>query len=123
MKLRILNNSLRVRLTISETKKLRDGNIVSATTQISPSSSFCYKLTPTVDVGSSVIMEGKNLELKIPNSELEGFINSNQVSLNYRQENGTEKGLDILLEKDYKCGSDPENLQKDFFPNPNLSDC
>ena len=119
MKLRIKDNSIRIRLTQSETTAVSNGEAVTKKTVFSPVSSLSYSLVPWhLDVFNAVFKDDE-ITLNIPVSKVENWINSEEIGFEFTQKNGEEEGLFLVIEKDFAClkprsGED----ERDHFPHP-----
>ncbi len=121
MKIRILGNSLRLRLTQSEVQKLLDEGKVKESISFGPSSSqqltYIFQKGATSEFAAS--FNGNIISILGPNDTVDTWANSNQISLEEYLPIGHGKQLKILIEKDFKClkeraGED----ESDLFPNP-----
>lgn len=120
MKLRIKNNSLRLRLTQSEIQQLDAQGWVEGQTQFLPTSKLIYRLIK--DTSSTWIKAtyDKNLiQISIPANMAQSWISTNQVGLEHHQDLGNDERLHLLIEKDFHCLIDrPNEDESDHFPNP-----
>lgn len=115
MKLRILNNSIRLRLSKVEIDTLKSEKRVSGKTSFN-TSDFVYSLlinSSEEDISTS--FENGHLKVIISKSLGETWMNSELVGL----ENKDQSSLRIIIEKDFQClhkraGEDETNS----FPNP-----
>lgn len=115
MKLRILNNSIRLRLSKVEIDTLKSEKRVSGKTSFN-TSDFVYSLminSSEEDISSG--FENGHLKVIISKSLGETWMNSELVGL----ENKDQSSLRIIVEKDFQClhkraGEDETNS----FPNP-----
>ncbi|MFQ3364264.1 MAG: hypothetical protein ACI883_001240 [Candidatus Azotimanducaceae bacterium] len=126
MKLRMLGDSLRLRLTMSETQSIGEGQSVAETTSFPDGSVMAYVLSVAgeqVSAGMAMHQGQHQLLIKIPLSLAEHWSHSTDVGLG-----GDEPlyidGLQILIEKDFDCVSPRLGDEgRDTFPNPSHSDC
>ena len=115
MKLRILGNSLRLRLTQTEIETLKSEHQVSGKTNFS-SSEFIYSLIINDrEEDVSAEFENGHLKVKLSKTIAADWIESEQVDIR----NADESSIKILIEKDFQClhnrtGED----ESDNFPNP-----
>jgi hypothetical protein len=119
MKLRIKDNSIRIRLNQTEALSVARGESVMKNTVFSPVSSVSYSLVPwQLDVFNASF-EGNNLTVNIPLSKTEHWMDSEETGFEFRQNNGEEGGLLIVVEKDFAClkPRDGED-ESDHFPHP-----
>jgi hypothetical protein len=119
MKLRIKDNSIRIRLTQSEALAVSNGETVTKKTVFSPVSSLSYSLVPWhLDVFNATF-EKDEILLNIPISKVEKWMDTEETGFEFTQNNGEEGGLLLIIEKDFAClkprsGED----ESDHFPHP-----
>ncbi len=119
MKLRILGNSIRLRLTQTEVKNLAHGETIHERTHFGPNNLLEYKLSikkiPNLDVD---FQDGK-ISIALPELTGETWANGTDVSLKYQIPIAGKTDLLVLIEKDFKCKTERvgEN-EDDMFPNP-----
>lgn len=119
MKLRIKDNSIRIRLNQSEAMSVARGETITKKTSFSPVSSVSYSLVPwQLDVFNASF-EDNHLTVNIPLSKTENWMDSEETGFEFIQKNGEEGGLLILVEKDFAClkPRDGED-ESDHFPHP-----
>lgn len=121
MKLRIKGNSIRLRLKQGEVAQLVQGKEVSEEVQFTPMDKFSYSAQPWhLDIIQAKYEKDK-LTVYLPEAAVKQWAESDQVSMDYQQENETG-GLKILVEKDFVCLTvRPGEDESDSFPNPNTS--
>ena len=114
MKLRIRENSVRIRLTKSEVAEFAENGLVENRTDFGDSQ-FIYALKSS-DAAQSLQAKFTNgrIEIVVPKAAAENWTNTEQVGI--AGEIGT---LKILIEKDFACltlrvGED----ESDAFPHP-----
>lgn len=111
MKLRIQDNSIRLRLTRSEIERLAVEGRVSCNTSF-PTSVLTYTLSV-----------GRQTEAFLENNEVLVVLKPEQAALLTQTDKvGIEQhcgALHILVEKDFSClKSRPEEANGDYYPNP-----
>ena len=122
MKLRLRNNSIRLRLTQGEVARFAETGTVEEVIEFGTGSDerFTYALvtSPSDDVVRASVIGGK-ITVFVPVADGHMWSSTDQVGLEGRQPatNGSE--LHILIEKDFTClepraGGDDE----DTFPHP-----
>lgn len=120
MKLRIRDNSIRLRLTRGEVEQLaREGAVASAVafpggTRLE----YAVECAPGVDVPAAGYA-GERLWVSLPEAQVREWAASDRVSLGGQQALGGAASLAILVEKDFECltprsGED----ESDMFPHP-----
>jgi len=120
VKLRIRDNSIRLRLTQSEVETIKNDDLVRGRVQFAGSSTFDYVLesspatvTPEAHVSNNV------LTVRVPQMDIRQWAESDKVSILSEQNLGAGGHLKILVEKDFTCLAprDGED-ESDMFPNP-----
>ena len=120
MKLRLLENSIRMRLTRDEVDTLVTKAEVMSWTLFPKNNKLGFGIILT-DGPVGVDFEDGQLTLAAPRLELEDWSNSEKVGFNWTiaLENG-KSTLEILLEKDFQCLTDrPGEDESKMYPNPN----
>ncbi|GGZ28991.1 hypothetical protein GCM10007049_22620 [Echinicola pacifica] len=127
MKLRINNNSIRLRLSQTEVNDIGQGKAVYEDLKIGPSntSAFRYSLIPDEEIQEvhAAFYDG-NLEVTIPSKQGEKWAMSEEdVSIRSVQYEDTEGENLVLIEKDFQClHKRPDEDESDSFPNPKSLD-
>lgn len=120
MKIRIKDNSIRLRLTQTEIKTLQSSGVVEAKTVISHDLVFGYSLRRNERLENvEVTFENQHIIVNVPNEILSTFTDTDQIGIYKKLENSTKEGLIIVIEKDFKCLDNTTEDQSDMFPNPN----
>lgn len=118
MKLRIHNNSIRLRLSQPEVEKIAGGQFIMETLETGGGreNNFSYSLMPLEncpEIGAE--FEQNNLKIYLPQDQADEWANSDQVSL--KQVSHT--GLIVLIEKDFQClHKRPGEDESKNFPHP-----
>lgn len=123
MKLRIKGNSLRLRISQSEVKQLKDNLQITEEIQFSKDSALRYTLQNQPGLNTIKADYSENsLLISLPETLAKDWLNSDQVGLEGIQENSENNFLKILVEKDFSCltphGDEDES---DLLPNPKQS--
>lgn len=124
MKLRIRDNSLRLRLTRSEVEKVRNSEAVEATIQFGPpQSQLTYRLESNPHSDSvRAEFQGQVIRILIPQPLAHDWASGTEVSLYSEQAVGENSFLKILVEKDFFClkpRSHEHEDESDLYPHPN----
>ena len=120
MKLRIRDNSIRLRLTQTEVDRLMREGLVSAQTGFADGDVFRYSLESSpASVKPEASFSKSGIAVRVPESEVLAWSSSNQVSMTGSQTLDDGQTLEILIEKDFAClaprtGED----ESDMFPHP-----
>ena len=119
MKLRLRGNSLRLRISQTETRRLADGESVRERVVFGRGSAFTYALVP--GEGFSARFVGETIEVRLPTALARAWAEDvNQTSLAHDEPIGGSEVLSILVEKDFHCRTPrirPED-ESDLFPHP-----
>ncbi len=120
MKIRILGNSIRLRLSQTEVKNLSEKNKVEEKTHFgsAPDSMFIYSLEKKKTDKISASLSGNRIQVFIPEKIADDWADSNEVSLENNMPIGEDDALRILIEKDFKCLTERAEDESDLFPNP-----
>ena len=124
MKLRILDDSIRLRLTQSEVAAFGEQGRVEAHTRFRPGETLTYALRASGSVDQLVAQfEAGCLTVHVPAAWVSGWVDTNKVGLEGEQTIDGEAVMTILIEKDFKClhGS-ADRIEADAFPNPLAQD-
>jgi hypothetical protein len=120
MKLRLLENTIRMRLTRDEVDALLTNVEVMSWVHFPNGKKLTYGVMLT-DGQIRVDFAESQLTLSAPRLELEDWSESEKVGFNWTiaLENG-KGNLEILLEKDFQCLKDrPGEDEAKMYPNPN----
>ncbi len=119
MKLRIQENSIRLRLSQSEVDNFSSKGIISGRTEFPGGSMLLYQLHSGPLLLTS--LSNNTISITLPQVEVEHWVSTDQVGINHdlNLENGDK--LSILVEKDFKCLTQRGEDESDMFPNPNES--
>jgi hypothetical protein len=122
MKLRLKNNSIRLRLTKSETGRLAETGSVEEAIEfgLEPHRQFIYALevnSETNDIRAA--LDENRLTVSVPPAQAAEWVGTELVGLTAKQSIGAGKFLSVLIEKDFAClepraGEDED----DAFPHP-----
>ena len=120
MKIRILGNSIRLRLSQTEVKNLSEKNKVEEKTHFgnTPDAIFIYSLEKKKinEIGAS--LSGSHVQIFIPEKMANDWATSNEISLENNLLIGNGETLRLLIEKDFKCLTERGEDESDLFPNP-----
>ena len=120
MKLRIRDNSVRLRLTRGEVDTLRDTGLVEASTDFPGGRRFRYRVesSPAI-VNPAAFCSDNEISVRLPETTVLAWASSEQVSIEGEQVLADGTKLRILVEKDFVCltGRDDED-ESDMYPHP-----
>jgi hypothetical protein len=120
MKLRILGNAIRLRLTQPEVAAFGEHGRVVEHIRFRPGEYMTYALEASDVVDHlAARYEDERITVRVPSAWVAGWVETDAVSLEGTQPIEGEAALEILIEKDFKCLHGPESrIDADAFPNP-----
>jgi len=124
VKLRLLNDSIRLRLSQSEVVAADEQGVVEGKTSFPDGSVFAFALEAQQDAAAaSATFSNGRLTVRLPAAEIAGWA-SDETAVSLQGELKLPQGgpLKLLVEKDFRCLSprDDED-QSDLFRNPEPS--
>ena len=121
MKLRIRENTIRLRLKQNEVAQIAAGQAIVEETRF-PASSLTYSLQVSGDDAASANFEHGTLAIYLPAVDVARWAGSDQVSIVAEQAVNESDTLSLLVEKDFKCLSPghhrPGEDDVDTYPHP-----
>ena len=120
MKLRIRDNTLRLRLSVGEVAQASEAGLVKAAIRFPGGGRLEYVVesTPASVAPSAMFDEGRVL-VRLPESAVREWADSEQVSIRAEQPLDDGSVLTILVEKDFACLSPREGEdESDMFDHP-----
>lgn len=121
MKLRIRDNTIRLRLKQNEVAQIASGQPVVEETRF-PGSVLTYSLQVSDDGATSANFEGGSLAIRLPAADVSAWASSDQVSIVAEQAVDGSDTLSLLIEKDFQCLSPghhrPGEDDADTYPHP-----
>lgn len=120
MKLRIKDNSLRLRLTRGEVDALRKDNVVASTTGFPGGRQLQYSVESSpASVNPAAFFSDNVVMVRLPESTVASWATTEQVSMSGEQILDDGSRLTILVEKDFVCLTEREGEdESDMFPHP-----
>ena len=120
MKLRVLDNSIRLRLTRSEVDALNTDGLLRGRVRFAGSNTFDYVLESSpATVKPEAHISNNVLTVRIPILDIQNWAGSEQVSIDSQQGLDDGEQLRILVEKDFACLAPREGEDEtDMFPHP-----
>ncbi len=123
MKLRIKDNSLRLRITRPELDQLMKDRRIEAAILFAADgrSRLNYSLEHTASTAAPTVrFDPPSLEVRIPTAQAQKWSLGDDVGIYATIDLGADGKLELTIEKDFAClhGSAEENI--DAFPNPEL---
>jgi hypothetical protein len=120
VKLRIRDNSIRLRLTRGEVDALRDTGLMAARTGFPGGREFQYVVESSpASVNPGAFFSDSVVTVRLPETAVLAWANSEQVSIGGEQRLDDGELLSILVEKDFACLAprDGED-ESDMFVHP-----
>ncbi|HVV44869.1 MAG TPA: hypothetical protein VHC72_06675 [Bryobacteraceae bacterium] len=114
MKLRIQDDSLRLRLTRGEVDDLSRGLAVERTVHFSGGRALQYVVTGSAAAASpQAVYSADAIRVTLPDARLKAWATSDEVGIE-----GKDGPVHILVEKDFQCLHRDAVSEPDAFPNP-----
>jgi hypothetical protein len=114
MKLRILDNTLRLRLRKSEVVLFGEQGFLEATMQVTASEVFRYRLESSETCEAPMaFMSSHGITVAVPTGVARAWVESDDVAIS-----GSFGSLEILIEKDFQRTSVKSLVDFDLYPNP-----
>jgi hypothetical protein len=121
MKLRIKDNSLRLRLSRSDLALLIQNGRVDATIHFTGNAEdkWTYAIETRSDLDSATLKyQPTEALVLVPRAEAKAWAQSDKVGISASSELGQGQRLEILVEKDFACLDLNQAENEDTFPNP-----
>jgi hypothetical protein len=119
MKLRVFQNSIRLRLNQSEVKQLADQQTIEMRTDLFPQPLVYQLAAGHSGEMPSVSFQGGALRVVVPSAQLRNWATSEQVGIELSLPGASgRQSLNLLIEKDFKCLHGEVEDQQDCFANP-----
>ncbi|HLH44099.1 MAG TPA: hypothetical protein VKV74_14020 [Bryobacteraceae bacterium] len=113
MKLRLYNDSLRLRLSQSEVAQFEREGRVDSIIDFPPDGALSYSIEAT-DVGRlTARLSGGRVSVLVPKAMAQTWISTDQIAM--EDSRSTPR---ILIEKDFQCLHRSTEEDADSFPNP-----
>lgn len=127
MKLRLLGNKIRFRLSQPEVLALKEIKFVQSTLMINPfeNNNFKYSVHCDEEINEvKATFQNNELRVEIPGSQVYSWADSDDVGIveGFRGNSGEE--IIILVEKDFQCLSERGEDESELYNNPDSrKDC
>ncbi len=120
VKLRVLDNSIRLRLTRSEVELVRADGLVRGRVPLAGANNFDYVLESSpATIKPEAHISNNVLTVRVPEAEILRWSDSDEVSISATQKLADGVELGILVEKDFACLSPREGEDEtDMYPHP-----
>lgn len=114
MKLRILDNTLRLRLRKSEVVQFGQQGVLEAAMQVTAEDVFRYRLEASAECEAlGARISGYGIVVSVPLELAQAWVRNDDVAIS-----GQAGLLAILIEKDFQRTSVKSLIDFDLFPNP-----
>lgn len=125
MKLRLLDDSIRLRLSRSDVVDADKHGVVEGQTRFPDGSSFRFALEALQGESATAAFARDRLVVNLPADEISAWANDDSsVSLEGEVALPDGSQLKLLVEKDFQCLTErPDEDQSDLFQNPESGDC
>jgi hypothetical protein len=119
MKIRILNSSLRYRLSKREVAQLCNELYIESITEFNSATlTYCIQVLPNI-TDLQADFENNKITLNFPAAEAALWNDSDRITYENYITLNNGKQLKLLLEKDFVCLDHTTEDQSDNYPNPN----
>lgn len=115
MKIRIKDDSIRLRLTQGEVKTLCSEGLIESRCQINQNINFKYSIK--ADNTWMITTQGLSMTIHIEKDLIDNWDINSIVGFDQIIKNDKE-GLKILIEKDFKCLTPRDENEEDNYENP-----
>lgn len=122
MKLRILGNKIRFRLSEPEVYAFSEVHQVQAALNINPLEKNNLRYSLNCDAAftnSNIEFNLNELKINVPLNDVKSWAASDQVGLEYPVIVPSGEDFTILIEKDFQCLTERGEDESKLFPNPN----
>jgi hypothetical protein len=120
VKIRIKDNSIRLRLTRGEVDTMRDSGVVISNTAFPGGRKLNYALESSpASVNPAAFYSENEIRIRLPETVVLAWTSTEQVSIEGEQILDDGEKLSILVEKDFAClAPRPGEDESDMFANP-----
>ena len=118
MKLRIYQNSIRLRLSRSEVERFTETGHIEDILDFGAMGKFTYSLTCSEEFTFHCIYDISGVNLIVPRTLAQAWAGSDRPNISAEQPLENGRTLQILVEKDFQCIHKTTDQDTDAFPNP-----
>jgi len=119
MKLRVKGNSIRLRLTQSEVKRMQTEKKVCESIDFGEDAVFYYELrSERCNKKMQPILKSNQITIVVDQEVINDWADSDQVSISGNYKISDQNDMILLVEKDFKCLSPRDEDETDMFPHP-----
>lgn len=119
MKIRILGNTIRLRIKMFESDVIREKGLIEEVCEFGPAESDKLRFQIVTGEDSFAIeQEQMRISIIVPRNVIETWTTTDQVG--FEQEITTPKGknISVLIEKDWACLDSDRDQEEGSYPNP-----
>ncbi|MBC7418085.1 MAG: hypothetical protein H7325_08030 [Pedobacter sp.] len=118
MKIRIKGNSIRLRLTKTDVQNLKELGKLEEKTIFSETEVFKYSLEiDESNIGISAKFDQNKISIFLSKKNVKTLTETDEITVQGNQKNGTANGLFLLIEKDLECLDSTTEDQSDMYKN------
>ncbi|HEY5623348.1 MAG TPA: hypothetical protein VIV14_06275 [Gammaproteobacteria bacterium] len=119
MKLRIRGDSVRLRLSQTETVQLSEQGFVADSIGFAAGNGLEYRIEAAAGASVVTAFDGRRILVTVPEPMVRAWLEPAEVSISAEQELEPGRRLRVLIEKDFTCLTPREGEDdSDSFPNP-----
>jgi hypothetical protein len=100
VKVRLRNDTMRIRLSQTEVRRLGDGHLIESATHFGPREVLAFRVLPAAELTAR--LDGSAVELHLPAGELRDWATGDELTFE-REQVWSGGSLKISLEKDLEC--------------------
>jgi len=122
MKLRILGNTLRLRLNRSDVQRFAEAGFVEETTRFGPAPEQCFNYRIERHEGAHELRADlfeRRISIQVPSASAIEWVETTRVGMTAEQRIDGTSTLIIHVEKDFQCLAPRDDGDSEGFPNPN----
>lgn len=119
MKLRLHENTIRVRLNRTEVAQFAEVGRVEDAVDFGDGSLLAYvvEASPHANAPRAMLL-GSVIRIELPASDVGEWARTDRIGISGEQMLDADKRLSILVEKDFQCLHNASETGPDAFPNP-----
>ena len=119
MKLRLHDDSIRLRLRRPEVETLCREGAVESRTRLAANVTLVYRLETAPVDHIELETRGHDITIRLPRRDAEGWEDNQRVGFEASVSIADDVLVQVLVEKDFKCiDGDSDEDQSDAYPNP-----
>jgi hypothetical protein len=110
MKIRIMSNNLRFRLGRADVETLGNGGRIEEKIRVGAQE---MNFTLSASEAANIQVNDRRILVTVPNDRARIWARTDEIGINLKIE-----GVEIAIEKDFKCLHGPTENEAECFPNP-----